>query len=119
TGAPLWTANGVVLCDTLQNQESPAVIHDGEGGAIIAWRDFRSGSTSDLFAQHVDAGGLVLGQCPDTITSLALNATSSATSTYNYYNVPVPITFYWNGIGVRGATGSDWDVEFYDEFSYP
>jgi hypothetical protein len=118
TGAPAWLANGVVLCDTLGNQDSPAVVHDGEGGMIVAWRDFRPGPTSDVFSQHVDAGGLLHGNCPDTILSLAANTIITATSTYNYYNVPVPITFYWSGVGVRSAPGSDWDVEWYNSFSY-
>jgi flagellar hook capping protein FlgD len=118
TGVSVWAANGVALCDTLLNQESPVVVHDGEGGALVVWRDFRSGTSSDVYAQRVDAGGLVVGQCPDTIPSLVLNATATAASQYDYYNVPVPVTFYWNGIGVRGGAGSDWDVEFYDELSY-
>ena len=119
-GAPAWAANGVVLCDTLGNQESPAVVHDGEGGVIVAWRDFRAGSTSDVYSQHVDGGGLVHGQCPDTITSLSANGLATAASAYNYYNVPVPITFYWSGVGVRKVAGSnsDWDIEWYNSFSY-
>ena len=118
-GGPVWAANGVVLCDTLADQLSPGVVHDGEGGAIVAWRDFRPGSNNtDVFAQHVDAGGLVQGQCPDTIGTLSANSVVTALSAYNYYNLPVPITFYWSGVGVRGS-GSDWDVEWYESFSYP
>jgi hypothetical protein len=118
-GASAWAANGVVLCDTLGNQETPAVVYDGEGGVIVAWRDFRPGTNSDVYSQHVDGGGLLHGNCPDTIASLSANAiVSVGASAYNYYNVPVPITFYWSGVGVRSAAGSDWDVEWYESFSY-
>jgi hypothetical protein len=39
-------------------------------------------------------------------------------SKYVYYDVPVPITFSWSGVGVRSPAGSDWDIDFYDQFGY-
>jgi len=35
------------------------IASDGAGGAIITWSDLRSGTDSDIYAQHVLASGLV------------------------------------------------------------
>ena len=51
-----WTANGVAICSADSDQVSPAIVRDGNGGAIIAWQDKRSGSY-DIYAQRVNAAG--------------------------------------------------------------
>ncbi len=56
-GATQWTADGVALCTATGNQESPTIASDGAGGAIVTWRDRRSG-TSDIYAQKVSAAGV-------------------------------------------------------------
>jgi hypothetical protein len=55
SGAPLWTANGVVLCTPSVGYEV-AITSDGAGGAIVAWIDYRSGSM--VFAQRASADGV-------------------------------------------------------------
>ncbi len=57
SGVAQWTANGVVVCNQAGDQSSPDVAPDAFGGAVIAWEDFRSGTTYDLYAQRVTAGG--------------------------------------------------------------
>lgn len=53
-----WMANGVALCAAPNDQTSPVAISDGAGGAIVAWLDFRYGSTVGLvYAQHLLASG--------------------------------------------------------------
>jgi hypothetical protein len=42
SGAPLWTTNGAALSNLVYEQESPAIVTDGSGGAILAWTDYRS-----------------------------------------------------------------------------
>jgi DNA-binding beta-propeller fold protein YncE len=56
-GAPQWTADGVALCTEPGDQQSPRIVPDGVGGAIVAWPDYRSGTSWDLYAQHVNPGG--------------------------------------------------------------
>ncbi|MBN2407778.1 MAG: T9SS type A sorting domain-containing protein [Elusimicrobia bacterium] len=51
-----WTADGVALCNESGDQEEPAIVPDGAGGAIIAWMDSRAG-LYDIYAQRVDADG--------------------------------------------------------------
>jgi len=56
-GNALWTANGVVVCAAAGSQNSPIVILDGAGGAIIAWDDQRVGAYPNIYAQRVSAAG--------------------------------------------------------------
>ncbi len=56
-GVAAWVSNGVLVCGGLNDQDQAAVIGDGAGGAIVAWRDMRAGPTGDLYAQHVTASG--------------------------------------------------------------
>src|SRR4029079_7123797 len=55
-GAIQWTANGVAVCTASDTQTGPTLLTDGSGGAIIAWRDYRSGDY-DLYAQRVSGAG--------------------------------------------------------------
>jgi hypothetical protein len=56
-GTVLWAANGVALCGATGNQQNPVIAPDGAGGAIVAWIDFRSASTFDIYAQRVSNTG--------------------------------------------------------------
>jgi hypothetical protein len=52
-----WAANGVALCTAASSQYYQQIAQDGQGGAIIAWQDYRSGGTADIYAQRVINGG--------------------------------------------------------------
>jgi PKD repeat protein len=58
-GKPLWTADGVAICTAANNQPYPQIIHDGSGGAVITWEDFRNGAP-DIYAQRIDSTGKIL-----------------------------------------------------------
>ena len=65
SGAPLWTLDGVPVCTFSSFAESasynPAIISDGQGGAIITWWDLRNGVfDADIYAQRIDASGALL-----------------------------------------------------------
>jgi hypothetical protein len=49
--------DGLPVCTAADNQFEPQMISDGDGGAILVWRDFRSGSDYDIYAQRVVRGG--------------------------------------------------------------
>jgi hypothetical protein len=54
----LWETNGVPVCTLPGSQQSPVIVPDGAGGAILAWGDYRGGSsTPDIYAQRLDASG--------------------------------------------------------------
>jgi hypothetical protein len=57
SGVPQWTGNGVALCIAANDQVSPAIVSDGSGGAIVTWKDQRSGNY-DIYSQRVDAFGV-------------------------------------------------------------
>jgi len=61
-GNALWATNGIPICTATRHQESPKIVPDGSGGAIIAWTDHRFGSSQwiAVYAQRVDAAGAVL-----------------------------------------------------------
>lgn len=59
-----WRHNGVPIVDIVANQGTyllPQIAEDGEGGAIICWRDVRNGNY-DIYAQRIDSAGYVQWQ---------------------------------------------------------
>lgn len=61
-GLPLWTINGILICNASFIQYYPSIVSDGAGGAIIAWEDYRTGastSNGNIYAQRVNASGVV------------------------------------------------------------
>ena len=56
---PAWPADGRALCVPADDEQNPAIVADGAGGAVVAWMDGRSGTSSDIYAQHVSANGAV------------------------------------------------------------
>jgi len=72
SGNPLWTASGVAISTAAGSQESPRIVTDGTGGAIIAWEDTRSGNY-DIYAQRVDSSGNPLWTANGVAISSAAN----------------------------------------------
>lgn len=62
-GTTKWTTNGVQICMAEDIQSYPELTGNGNGGAIITWSDSRTGTgTSDIYAQLIDAEGVVQWQ---------------------------------------------------------
>ncbi len=59
SGADRWTAGGLRVCAAANAQYSPVVSSDGAGGAVVAWQDYRSAVTYDIYAQRISASGTV------------------------------------------------------------
>lgn len=64
-GLPLWTVDGIPICEELGSQLVPRIVPDGAGGAIVVWQDrrsqyYQSTTHDDLFAQRVDGSGNLL-----------------------------------------------------------
>ena len=58
-GEAQWTGDGVALCVASGAQLQPAIVCDGRGGAIVAWQDERVDANGDVYAQRIDATGVV------------------------------------------------------------
>jgi len=57
SGTLLWGPEGVVVCDAPEQQTSPTLVSDGQGGAIFLWNDNRNSIFDDIYAQRLDADG--------------------------------------------------------------
>lgn len=59
-GAVVWAVDGIVMNNnTGYNQINPKIVSDGAFGAIIAWQDYITGTTADVYAQRVNSTGTV------------------------------------------------------------
>ncbi len=57
SGVGQWGGSGKVLCNVAGKQIASKLAIDGAGGAFAVWEDGRN-DAGDIFAQHVDAGGV-------------------------------------------------------------
>lgn len=56
SGNPLWSVDGIPICQATNIQVSPRIIPYGGGGAVVTWYDRRSGDF-DVYAQRLDGAG--------------------------------------------------------------
>lgn len=57
SGAALWTPQGASICNATSLQNSPGLVSDGAGGAIITWEDWRNFSQPDIYTQRISFNG--------------------------------------------------------------
>ena len=77
SGTPMWTLDGVAVGTAGAQRDSPAITTDGAGGAIIVWRNLFGGS--DLFAQRVNASGVLQWGADGVVVSTIANSTPPIT----------------------------------------
>lgn len=58
-GNTMWDDNGTVVCSAINDQSSPKLCGDDAGGALIIWRDTRSGPNGVMYAQRIDNQGII------------------------------------------------------------
>lgn len=56
-GRTAWLTDGIPIGLTTSVQYDPRLVSDGEGGAIVAWEDYRGGGTADIYARRVLSDG--------------------------------------------------------------
>jgi len=56
-GNRLWGETGVRATIADGRQEDPVMVSDGNGGAFLAWIDYRDDEYGDVYAQHLDSDG--------------------------------------------------------------
>lgn len=59
SGTIQWTADGAAICTAVETQSLPQIVSNGAGGAIITWDDLRNGTDNDIYAQKLNASGVV------------------------------------------------------------
>lgn len=78
SGGLLWPTLGVGVCTAFNTQQSPQVVSDGNGGAIIAWQDHRNNTNAgDIYAQRIDSSGQMLWTVNGTAVTTAIGAQHS------------------------------------------
>ena len=60
TGSLLWGTGGAAVTNLPGRQEDPVAITDGDGGAFIAWVDYRFDEEGDIFIQHINNQGNIM-----------------------------------------------------------
>jgi len=81
-GATLWPVDGVRVCVNDSIQHDATMVPDLEGGAYIAWVDYRYGiGDSDIMAQRIDGAGTYLWNPGGTVACASLGNQSMATIT--------------------------------------
>ncbi|HEU4365277.1 MAG TPA: FlgD immunoglobulin-like domain containing protein, partial [Candidatus Krumholzibacteria bacterium] len=58
-GNPQWAVNGISLGTSHGTYQSNVLCGDGEGGAIVVWRDFRADTAGNLYANRVNPAGVL------------------------------------------------------------
>src|SRR5262249_47579399 len=62
-----WGGNGIQVCGAAGQQNVPAVVSDGAGGAIVTWEDNRSGTPQIYLDRIFDATASGVGSTPSPI----------------------------------------------------
>jgi len=74
-GTPLWEANGIVVCNATNEQKQFNMIQaSSNGGAVIAWRDYRSNNNYDIYVQRIDNNANI--GCNDNGTAICTQGAS-------------------------------------------
>lgn len=61
-GTVLWETDGAPVCTADDIQGYPVIAEDGDGGAVIAWMDYRVGNRADIYAQRIGPDGAGIWQ---------------------------------------------------------
>lgn len=56
-GNVLWQVDGMPVSTAPDDQLGPRIVSDSEGGALIAWSDYRSAPNQSVYAQRLDSRG--------------------------------------------------------------
>lgn len=97
-GTTQWAANGLAAGSAPDHQDAPVIIPDGQGGAILAWSDYRSGNDIDVYVQNICAAGILGGAPPAPVN---INGLTSICTGYSVTYSIAP---------VQGATSYTWSL---------
>ena len=59
TGTVQWTATGVIICTSENDQIKSQLVSDGNNGAYITWQDDRNMGSSDIYAQRIASNAAI------------------------------------------------------------
>lgn len=102
-----WPSGGVAVSSAANNQQLPAMIADGSGGAILAWLDDRTAGVNDVYAQRIRADGSLGGTVLDVSGHEELSFRLDAPS-------PNPVRGQWVDLSFALSTPRDASLELWD-----
>lgn len=112
TGAPIWASNGLQVSVGISNWSHPQICSDGLGGALIA-ASTGSGSTVNIFAQHVNYKGETMWPSPVSICAatdvqrnpvICSNGAGAAIIAWEDYRSGTNWDIYAQGVNDIGVT---------------
>ncbi len=59
SGAPQWLLNGINLTNFGGTQSNPKIVLDNSGGVVVVWQDKRTAIDYDVYAQRINAAGVI------------------------------------------------------------
>jgi hypothetical protein len=83
-GTAQWALNGISVCTFASNHQYAQPLADGSGGAMIAWQDDRGTGMYGIYAQRVNASG-VLQWAADGVAICTASAISTMYAENAYY----------------------------------
>lgn len=98
-GNIVWTEGGITVCNADGSQSSLDAVSDGNGGAVVVWRDQRSGS--NIYVQRVDGNGNALWEENGILIGTGENPRIIKSSDGTYY------IFWINGKILAQRIGDD------------
>jgi hypothetical protein len=128
TGAVQWTATGVIICTSADDQIKSQLVSDGNNGAYITWEDHRNVGNFDIYAQRIAsnaainwaATGFLICSAPNNQLSpmIVSNGNLGAIVVWQDFRNGNNFDIYETGFNISGivATGNE-EVLIPDEFS--
>ncbi len=104
-GQPVWQVNGIPICRAVNTQNAPLVRRLGNGGMVVAWGDYRTGS-QEIWGQTVSSQGEIGHQVNGfpTVEGIGGNATKPK----GFAREDGSITLYW----LDGRYGGNGQIPF-------
>ena len=120
-GTQLWDPDGVRICTQPHSQYECIAVPDGKGGAITAWKDYRS-SYTHIYAQRIDRHGYPGSPEPviESASDVPLDQGGKLELTWDAsYLDPWPyqeITYYsiWKSLSPASAMMMENEIEYTD-----
>lgn len=113
-GLVQWAIDGVAMCTATGDQQYSIITPDGAGGAIVSWHDYRSATNYDIYAQRINAAGIVQwttnGQAICTAAAMQYDPTlvsdelGGAIITWHDYRNGISLDIYAQRINAAGQT---------------
>jgi hypothetical protein len=93
---PAWPVDGAPVCAAFGDQDSPVLVSDGSGGAIVTWNDYRSYLDLDIYAQHIRASGELDTAWPTNGLSVCAEANDQKNPTITSDGAGGAIIAWWD-----------------------